>query len=83
MMAEEVTAEEAEVKDSPESAEAVETEEVFSESKIELSDKPFAEFGLSEALCESLNAQGFERPTMVQAEAMEPMLASIGSIASA
>jgi len=75
MMAEEVTAVEAEEKDSPESVEAVETEEVVIESKIELSDKPFADFGLSAELCESLKAQGFERPTTVQAEAMEPMLA--------
>ena len=74
-MAEEVTAVEEEEKDSPESVEAVETEEVVIESKIELSDKPFSDFGLSAELCESLKAQGFERPTTVQAEAMEPMLA--------
>ena len=80
MMAEEVTAVEAEVEDSSAPAEAVETtevqaEEAPAEQKLELSDKAFSEFGLGEALCASLKEQGFERPTIVQAEAMEPMLA--------
>ncbi|MEC8052284.1 MAG: DEAD/DEAH box helicase [Myxococcota bacterium] len=80
MMAEEVTAVEAEVEDSSAPAEAVETtevqaEEAPAEQKLELSDKAFSEFGLGEALCTSLKEQGFERPTIVQAEAMEPMLA--------
>ena len=80
MMAEEVTAVEAEVEDSSAPAEAVETtevqaEEAPAEQKLELSEKAFSEFGLGEALCASLKEQGFERPTTVQAEAMEPMLA--------
>ena len=80
MMAEEVTAVEAEVEDSSAPAEAVETtevqaEEAPAEQKLELSEKAVSEFGLGEALCASLKEQGFERPTTVQAEAMEPMLA--------
>ena len=80
MMAEEVTAVEAEVEDSSAPADAVETtevqaEEAPAEQKLELSEKAFSEFGLGEALCTSLKEQGFERPTIVQAEAMEPMLA--------
>ena len=63
MMAEEVTAVEAEVEDSSAPAEAVETtevqaEEAPAEQKLELSDKAFSEFGLGEALCASLKEQG-------------------------
>ena len=62
MMAEEVTAVEAEVEDSSAPAEAVETtevqaEEAPAEQKTELSEKAFSEFGLGEALCASLKEQ--------------------------
>ena len=72
MMAEELTAVEAEAEVSEVTADAEEI--VNTESKLELSDKAFSEFALDEPLCESLKAQGFEQPTVVQAQAMEPAL---------
>ena len=79
MMAEEVTAVEAEVEDSSAPAEAVETtevqaEEAPAEQKLELSENVQRVWSWGGVVRISQGA-GLERPTTVQAEAMEPMLA--------